>query len=226
MTAFRVITRTVSAHWAIWILMTAGFILAYYAAQVAILYLRLGHLPNYVTFYDYPADVAQIIRSTPAVSDMIPIILNEWLIEIAYMNYDYGHGIAEWTMAILPAKLVIIAAASALVSINVLLWRPARASCSLLEKQAVTGAAGLGALMLGLANVSLSWVVCCAAPNWVVGLTLLGLDSGLSFALEPFGLWAALAGIILLAASTLWFAGRRPGAQPAVPKGGWIPETA
>jgi hypothetical protein len=206
--------------------MSSGFIVAYYGLQLAILYWRLGHLPNYVTVYDYPANVAQIVRSTPALSDMVPIILNEWLVEIAYIDRDYGHGIAEWTMAVLPAKLAVIAITSALISTSILLWRQTRASCSVLERQVTAGSTGLGALMLGLANISLSWVVCCGTPNWVVGLALLGMDSSLSFALEPFGGWIAGAGIILLATSTLWSANRELADQPAIPRPELLPEIA
>lgn len=227
MKALATIFRAIRVRWALWILMTVGFVVAYYAMQLVILYVRLGHWPNYVTAYDYPANVAQIIRSTPAVSDMIPIILNEWLFEIAYINYDYGHGIAEWTLAVLPAKLLVIALTSAVISADILVWRRTRASCPLVKRQIVTGATGIGALLVGLANISLSWVVCCAAPNWVVGLTLLGLESQTSFWLEPYGLWLALVGVALLAGSMLWLAGRGRGSpHPTPPQGAMIPDAA
>ncbi|HLH11263.1 MAG TPA: hypothetical protein VKV77_05210 [Methylovirgula sp.] len=209
MTRRRVIAQCVRAHWLAWTAMSVGLFLAYYLAQIVILYLRLGHLPNYIALYDYPANIVGIVRSTPAVSDMIPIILNEWLLEIGYMNYEYGHGIAEWTLALLPAKLVLIAISAILVSTNVLLLRRARVSCSFAKRRFGAGATGVGALTFGLANISLSWVVCCAAPNWVVGLTLLGLDSTLSFTLEPLGPWIALAGIALLVGSMFSLAGRQ-----------------
>jgi hypothetical protein len=157
---------------------------------------------------------------------MIPIVLNEWIIEIGYMDYNYGHGIAEWTMGILPAKLFILAIVSALISINVLLWWKARLTCSHLERQIVVGAAGLGALMTGLVNISLSWVVCCGTPNWIVGLALLGLDVSLAFALEPFGFWVALAGFIVLAVSTLRLASHNPTIQSATRQAELLPEIA
>lgn len=226
MTGFNVIAQTIRTRWTILAPISAGLIAAYYAAQIAVLYFRLGHLPNYITVYDYPANVAQIIRSTPAISDMIPIILDEWIIETGYMDYNYGHGIAEWTMGILPAKLLVVAIVSALISINILLWRRARLSCSRLERQSVVGVAGLGALMTGLVNISLSWVVCCGTPNWVVGLALLGLDVNLAFTLEPFGAWVALAGFIILAVSTLRLASRSPTVQPATLQAESLPEAA
>ena len=33
---------------------------------------------------------------------MLPIISDEWLVETGAMNYHYGHGIAEWSLAIIP----------------------------------------------------------------------------------------------------------------------------
>src|SRR5690606_27858724 len=152
MTGFKVIAQTVRAHWSLLVLTSAGLVVVYYGAQIAVLYFRLGHLPNYITAYDYPANVARIIRSTPAVSDMIPIILNEWIFEIGYMDYDYGHGIAEWTMGIPPSKLLMIAIASVLISVNALLWRTARHSCFHLERRSLVGMTGLGAVTVGLVS--------------------------------------------------------------------------
>lgn len=226
MTGLKVIAQSFRTHWTVLALISAGLIIAYYAAQMAVLYFRLGHLPNYVTAYDYPANLAQIIRSTPAISDMIPIILNEWIIEIGYMDYNYGHGIAEWTIGILPAKLLIVAIVSMLISMNLLLSRQAYLSCFRLERQAATAAAGLGALMTGLVNISLSWVVCCGTPNWIVGLALLGLDVDLAFVVEPFGAWVALAGLVIIGVSTLRLATRVPAVQPATLQAELLPEAA
>lgn len=215
MTALKAIAQTIRMHWIIFSLMSTGLIVAYYAVQIAVLYFRLGHFPNYVTIHDYLTNVTQIVRSTPAISDMIPIILDEWVLEIGYMDYNYGHGVAEWTMGILPAKLLIIAISSALISINILLWGKARLSCNHMERHTIAAAAGLGALLTSLVNISLSWVVCCGAPSWIVGLALLGLDVGLAFTIEPFGIWVTLVGLIILAVATLRLASRTPTSQPA-----------
>ena len=52
---------------------------------------------------------------------MVPIILDEWLIEIGFINYDYGHGVAEWSLSIIPHKFAILALAGALIGLNVAL---------------------------------------------------------------------------------------------------------
>ena len=85
---------------------TLGFILAYHATLAAVLVIRFGHLPNYATLYDWPANIARILRSTPSVRDALPIALDEWLLELGYIDPAYGHGIAVWSLAVLPAKLL------------------------------------------------------------------------------------------------------------------------
>ena len=47
--------------------------------------------------------------------------------------------------------------------------------------------AAAASIAAALGNVTLSWVVCCSAPSWVVGLAMLGMSSSLALALEPLG---------------------------------------
>ena len=202
------VAGTVRPHWRLWLAVTIGFVLAYYLSQLLVLELRFGHWPNYVTFYDYPANVARIVRATPSIVDMVPIIADEWLFEVGYINYDFGHGIAEWSLAILPPKMLAVTALGAVIGFDLLLWRRARTACSAIQRPLAAGATGIGAFLFGLANVSLTWVVCCATPSWVVSLTLLGFGSTTSLSLQPYGVWLALAGAILLAGVTLFLARR------------------
>jgi hypothetical protein len=213
MTGF--VRDTVGPNWVRWLAITLGFVLAYYAAQLVLLELRFSHWPNYVTFYEYPANIARIVRHTPSVIDMIPIIADEWLLEIGYMNYDFGHGVAEWSLAILPTKLVAVTLLGAVIGFDFLLWRCVRRVCPAAQRQAALGAAGIGAVMFGLTNVTLTWVVCCATPSWVVSLSLLGFDSAVSLSLEPYGVWLALAGASLLVGATLWLGWRDRSHMPA-----------
>jgi hypothetical protein len=46
--------------------------------------------------------------------------------------------------------------------------------------------------------MTITWVVCCAAPTWVVGLSLLGMSVATAFELAPIGGWLSLFGILLL----------------------------
>ncbi len=202
MTGF--IRDAVGRDWRRWPVLTMGFVLAYYTTQLLVLELRFGHWPNYITVYDYPANVARIVRHTPSLIDMIPIVADEWLLEIGYMDYDFGHGIAEWSLAILPTKLLAVTLLGAVIAFDFRLWRRLERVCSARRRPGAVGLAGIGAVLFGITNVSLTWVACCATPSWVVSLTLLGFDSAISLSLEPYGVWLTLTGALLLTIGTLW----------------------
>jgi hypothetical protein len=195
-----------------WRLIIAAFAISFpivfYAALLATLVIQYGHLPNYVTTYDWIGNVLTIIHGTRSVLDMVPIILNEWLLEIGYMDYAYGHGIADWSLAIIPHKLIIMSLAGALIGINValLLERQPERSLSLQCAQACRSGllTSVGAFCSGLTSMTVFSVACCAAPSWAGSLTVLGVGTTLAFAIEPFGPIATLFGIVALAGSALW----------------------
>ena len=66
-----------------------------------------------------------------------------------------------------------------------------------------------------MTNVTLAWVVCCATPNWVVGLAILGLGVSSSLWLEQFGWWIEYAGFVLLLASLYLLSGDPKTAETA-----------
>jgi hypothetical protein len=193
-----------------WLLITSGFVIAYYAGLVLSVVIRFGELPNYITLYDYAHNTAVIFRSTPSLRDMVPIMLDEWLLEIGYMNRDYGHGIAEWSIEILPPKFLIVLALGALVATNIMLLRRFPHSCGCAIRYSGLAATGIGAALVGFTTITMMWAVCCAAPSWAVGLALLGVGVSTAFALQPFGTGIALAGFAVLLASTYLLARRRP----------------
>jgi hypothetical protein len=219
MTAWSVLRETIAASRRGWLAMTFGFALLYHLALAASASLSTGHLPNYVTFYDWPANVWRIIRSTPSVADMPPIIADEWLIELGAMNYHYGHGIAEWSLAIMPTHVAMTLLLAALVATGVLLLRRSRDACPLAQRGAGATATGLGALCVGTANITMTWVACCATPSWVVGLSLVGIETSSAFALLPYGGALLGGGFAMLAATNYWLAWRcvrRPPREPAL----------
>ena len=69
-------------------------------------------------------------------------------------------------------------------------------------------AASGGAAMVGLSSATLSWVVCCATPTWVVSLAMMGMSASLALWLEPVGDLITIAGFSLLFFS-VWFLARR-----------------
>jgi hypothetical protein len=222
MARLAVVTQTLVAHkWRL-VAITAGFVASYYAALVASVVIRFGELPNYVTLHHFFHNVVVIIRSTPSIRDMIPIVLDEWLLEVGYMNRDYGHGIAEWSVDLIPSKLLIVTALGALVATNVLLLKRRTRSCASTTLYSGAAATGLGAALVGFTSISMMWVVCCASPTWAVGLALLGVGVSTAFALQPFGIHITLAGFSLLLAASYVLAGDHPVASatdaPASPR--------
>ena len=203
-----------------WLALTAGFFAAFHLWQLALLVLSFQELPNYLTIHDWPANVARIVRMTPSVSDAAWIMLDEWLIEIGSMNYAYGRGIAEWSFVIMPAKAAVVLLVSLLLATIVMLLRAVRRTCPLSFRIcAAVGAAG-GTFIAALATMTITWVAHCATPTWIVGLAFLGVDVATAFALQPFGGWLVLSGILLLAAVTVALGSllvRRPEPADAMP---------
>lgn len=190
-----------------WLLWTLAIAVSYHLILLGSLMFRFGAVPNYVTFYNWPANVWHIIQSTPSVSDMLPIIRDEWLVEIGYMNYDFGHGISEWSLSLQPPKMAIVLLFSALITTNFFLLAGMRKSCPAGTVQSAGAATGLGTLLVGMTSATMSWVVCCATPSWVVGLAMLGVGVSTSLWLEPLGVWLTIAGFSLLGLTTFVLAG-------------------
>jgi len=181
----------------------AGFFVGFHGLQLATLMVRFEAWPNYITAHDWPANVARIVRSTPAISDMIPIILDEWLVEIGSMNYSFGRGIAEWSFVLIPGKAMVVLAIAALVATNLVLLRAARNTCAVSARLGSAVGTGAGALVAGAAATTITWVVCCAAPTWIVGLAVMGVGVTTALALQPLGGWLSLLGLSTLVTSAI-----------------------
>lgn len=190
------------------LLFAAGFPIVFYLLLLGVLIIKYGHLPNYFTRHDWLANVLRIIHGTPSVSDMVSIILNEWLLETGYINYQYGHGVAEWSLSILPHKIAIMSLAGALLGLNVDLLLQRQPARSLPQQCVLACRSGfltsLGALFTGMTSATVFSVACCAVPSWAGSLTILGVDTSLAFSLEPFGAIISVAGLFALGISALW----------------------
>jgi hypothetical protein len=197
-----------------------GFPVVFYLSLLAIPVLRYGHLPNYITPYDWPANVLRIIRSTGSIRDMVPIILNEWLLEIGYVDMSYGHGIGMWSLSLVPHKIVLVSLTGALIGLNVglMLDRPQAGSATqeCLRSGSSGALTGVGALIAGLTNATLFSVACCSTPSWVGSLSILGMETSSVFALEPYGPLGSALGLAMLVVSALWLAwdSRRQNGSP------------
>lgn len=188
-----------------------GFPVVFYLALLAIPAIRYGHLPNYVTSYDWFGNVARIVESTGSIRDMIPIILNEWLLEIGYMDMTFGHGIAEWSLSLQPHKIVLVSLTGALIGLNIglILDRLDAAGASTAQCVRAGGVGiltSIGMMFAGLTNATLFSIACCSTPSWVGSLAILGVETSSAFALEPYGSAGSALGIAMLIAGALWLA--------------------
>jgi len=188
----------------LWVSVVAAFFVSFHGLQLATLMVRFEATPNYVAVHDWPANVARIVRLTPAISDMIPIILDEWLVEVGSMNYSFGRGIAEWSFVLIPGKAVVVLGIAALVATNLVLLRAAWKTCGIFAPLGSSVATGAGALIAGAAVTTITWVVCCAAPTWVVGLAVMGVGVTTALALQPFGGWLLVLGLSTLVTSAIF----------------------
>lgn len=192
----------------LWLAITFGAVALYYAGMMAGLIFRFGSLPNYTVFYDWIGNIALIIRGTPSVQDMVPIMLEEWLIEIGYMNSDYGSPISVWSLTIIPSKVILSIFLGALIATYAVLFLR-KQNCSTATLNSTGTTAGVGSALVLFSNLTMSWVVCCSTPSWVVGLAMMGLGVSTSLALEPYGLLINSIGFALLIAAVFWTAWRQ-----------------
>ncbi len=204
MTTAGIIGKTIKDRLFFLISFSLIFMAIYYLLLMGSLVLRFGHMPNYVTPYNWIKNVWVITQSTPSLSDMVPIILEEWLLEIGYMNYNFGNGISEWSLNLMPAKMLIVLLVGFLIALNIALLQKQSRSCSKGAYRSALATTGVGGLLVGLTNATMTWVVCCATPSWVVGLAMLGLGVSTSLWLEPLGLWLAWSGFIFLALTAVF----------------------
>lgn len=224
MSAFAVLQRELRAGVRLWLGLVVGFFAASQLLQLGLLVLRFQEFPNYLTVHDWFGNIVRIVRMTPSIADMVSIGLDEWLIEIGSMNFAYGHGVSEWSFVVVPARAAVMLTIALLLATDVVLLRSVRRTCSLSERLAASFAATSGALMAGLSAMTITWVVCCAAPTWVVGLAVMGVSVATAFELQAIGGWLSLLGIMLLATIGLMLAwqlcaaaGREPVSQMPMP---------
>jgi hypothetical protein len=114
----RSVLATIRRHRALILGFTLLFPVVFYLVLLGLLVARFGHLPNYVTPYDWFGNVARIVAGTGSISDMLKIAMDEWLLEIGFMNYAYGRGVSEWSLLIIPHKVAIVMAIGALIGLN------------------------------------------------------------------------------------------------------------
>ncbi|MEO1306874.1 MAG: hypothetical protein AAFV38_02815, partial [Pseudomonadota bacterium] len=118
-----------------------------------------------------------------------------------------GTGISEWSLNVIPSRLIVLFVLGATIALCLSLMK--RDECSAGASNTVRATTGLGALLVAMTNATMSWVVCCATPSWVVGLAMLGLGVSTSLALETMGPLLSGTGFGLLFSLVLYLAWRK-----------------
>lgn len=192
------IAATIRKEFWSWFVISFSFTAIYYMVLMLGLIIRFDSLPNYVNAYGWIDNVRTIIQSTPSITDTLIIINDEWIFEVGFMNYDFGTGISEWSLFLAPTKILGVFLLGLLIATNYLLLRPKNRVCNDVRARTSVTASGFGALCVALASITMSWVVCCSTPTWVVGLAMMGLGVSTSLWLEPMGVWVNLLGFGVL----------------------------
>ena len=190
------IINVIRSAWGRWLLTALALSIGFELLLVLTLVIRFGELPNYFERYDLIGNYRLIVSGTPDLRDTLQLLAAEPWMEVGYKDPDY-YGIAEWSLMLLPAKLLNIFIVSLLLSTSQLLMAAARRlPCPATARRYAFGVSGVGSAMLYLTNVTATWVVCCATPTWVVMFTMLGLSSSVALSIQPFGI--ALGGMAMV----------------------------
>lgn len=209
-----------------WGILILSAVVGYYMLQLIAVSIGLWQIPNYFVWYDYIGNVQRIFEGTPSLSDALKIMQGEWLIEAGHKSYDFGKGVALWSLNVQPMRILLISLAGGMVAACILMLLHGRAATSGRRSTRFLsiGAVAAGTLLVAISNATLSWVVACLSPSWIATLHMIGLDAFFVDSIEPYGSAVAYAGFASLSAGTYglsWSLSERPStarsfAQPVV----------
>lgn len=203
-----IILQVIKENYLKCIVISSLFTFFYYVLLMLSMIVRFQDFPNYINAYDWLGNIKTIIISTPSLKDTLLIVKDEWVMEIGFMNYDFGSGISEWSLFFAPVKMLGVFTLGALLTINYFVFKKNIRCYSPLRRRSNNVTAGFGAIFVSLASITMSWVVCCSTPTWVVGLAMMGLGVSTSLWLEPLGLFVSSIGFVLLIVALFIAAGR------------------
>ena len=190
--------KAISQHKVAFLLISFGFVIVYYSGLLALTMIRFGEIPNYVVFHDVLHVYGLIFEGTPSLMDAAPILMAEPWFETGYKNPDY-YGVATWSYMLIPPKMLLVLLMGGLLGIFIVLVMYGRStSCQLKSEKRLFAAAGLSSTFISLTSATLTWVVCCATPSWVVALAMLGMSASLALWLEPLGDVLTFSGLLLM----------------------------
>jgi len=185
-------------RWLLLLTTSVGFVVLYYVMLLLLTMIRFGEIPNYYVFHNVFEVYQLVYQGTPSVMDMIPIIVDEAWFEAGYKNPDY-YGVATWSYMLIPPKMILLLLMGMLLGIfTVLVIHGRKMQCQLKSDKSLFVAAGVSSTFIGLTSATLTWVVCCSTPSWVVALAMLGMSGSLALWLEPLGNVLTFSGLLLM----------------------------
>lgn len=196
--------RAVRAHWVLFVLMSGGFFALYYLGLLLMTMVRFGEIPNYLIFHDVIHVYRLIWEGTPSITDMVSIAVDEAWIETGYKDPEY-YGVATWSYMLVPPKMLLVLLMGVLLGLFAALqaYRRTSTACVVASSagwdRGLIAAAGLSSAFIALTSATLTWVVCCATPTWIVALTMLGMSASLALWLEPAGIALRIAAFAIMA---------------------------
>lgn len=185
-----------------WLALSLGFTVLYYVMILVFTVIRFQEIPNYVNVENVFHVYHLILANTPSMHDAIPIMFNEAFFETGFKDPNY-YGVATWSYMLIPPKMLVVLFMAMLFTTFMILKSHTKQTACMQKKPIVpttklTTTASIGTMLISLTNVTLSWVVCCATPNWSVALSMLGLSSSISLWLDPYGVYMTIMGLVLL----------------------------
>jgi len=185
-------------YWVSLLLVSVGFTVVYYAGLLMLTMIRFAEVPNYIEFYDVFKIYGLILEGTPSLIDAIPIIIDEAWFETGYKNPAY-YGVATWSYMLIPPKMILVFLMGGLLGIfTVLRKHQKNTNCNMKKDKGLFVAVGISSTFISLTSATLTWVVCCATPSWVVALAMLGMSASLALWLEPLGTIMTISGLALM----------------------------
>lgn len=195
---FSIMIQAMTKYWKTLMLISFGFVFLYYSGLLLVTMLRFGEVPNYVEFYDVFHVYGLILKGTPSLLDAIPIIIDEQWFETGYKNPLY-YGVATWSFMLIPPKMLLVFLMGFLLGLFMVLVKFGKnKSCKVQNDKRLFAAAGVSSALISLTSATLTWVVCCATPSWVVALAMLGMSASLALWLEPLGNILTVVGLLIM----------------------------
>jgi len=192
------LNKTIMERWIALLVISFGFLILYYSGLLMLTMIRFAEIPNYVEFYDVVGTYRLIFEGTPSFQDALPILMAEPWFETGYKN-PYYYGVATWSFMLIPPKMILVLLMGLLLGIfYVLMSYSRKLACPVKTDKRLYAAAGLGSVFISLTSATLTWVVCCATPSWVVALAMLGMSASLALWLEPLGNFLSVGGFGLM----------------------------